>query len=117
VKASTTISDWAAATIAGPPNSARARRFAIQTVLRYRIRPERIWHSGRTENISASGVLFRGEQACVPGSKLEISLTLPNMRAGDTGAKLVCQGVVVRTAPDADVIAVRMTSRPRLLRN
>jgi PilZ domain len=112
-----TISDWTAAPIAEPPASARARRFSIQTILRYRVRPERIWHSGVTENISASGVLFRGDRPCSPGSKLEISLTLPNARTGETGAKMVCQGVVVRTAADVDLIGVRMTSRPRLLRS
>ena len=36
------------------------------------------WWKGSTENISLSGVLFRGEEFAEPNTPLEISLALPD---------------------------------------
>lgn len=94
----------------------RAHRFAIRTTVRYRFRSERAWFGGVTENISSSGVLFRGEQPCVPGTKIEMSLTLPGLQSGGAATKVSCQAVVVWTTAKSALIAARMMSRPRLFR-
>lgn len=94
--------------------SERATRFPIRAALRYRLRGERIWRQGVTENISTSGVLFRTDQTLSPGTLLDISFTLPMDAAGAPGAKVACHGVIVR-AVEQTLYAARI-SRSRLLR-
>jgi PAS domain S-box-containing protein len=75
----------------------RAQRFALQLPLKYRKLGERDWRVGTTENISRSGMLFRGEELLSPRVQLEINLVLPAEIAGLTAAEVVCRGEVVRT--------------------
>jgi len=56
----------------------RARRFLIQTRLRYRVKLERTWREGKTENMSRSGLLFRTEFVVKPTTKIELSMVLPS---------------------------------------
>ena len=79
----------------------RARRFMIQTRLRYRVKRERTWREGKTENISCSGLLFRGEVFVKPTTQIEMSMVLPSGILGDGGAGVICRGTVVRTVPPA----------------
>jgi len=74
----------------------RAQRFALQLPLKYRKLGEQDWRMGTTENISRSGLLFRGEEALSPKVQLEINLVLPAEIAGLTAAEVVCRGEVVR---------------------
>ena len=76
----------------------RAQRFGIQMHLRYRLSGESTWRKGTTENISRTGVLFRGEEFAEPNTRLEMSLVLPNEISGLRCAEVVCRGIVVRSA-------------------
>jgi len=92
----------------------RARRFSIQTVLRYRATSDGNWHEGRTENISQSGVLFRAENAVPPRTPLEMRFVLPLAMSVERPAEVLCRGVVVRTIPPGGsdglpVVAARIT--------
>lgn len=78
--------------------STRPQRFEIQAPLRYRMRGERTWHEGTTLNISKSGVLFRGDTELARGANIEMTFTLPVKTNGDTGAKVSCHGVIVRSS-------------------
>ena len=74
----------------------RAERFGIQMPLRYRLNGESKWRKGTTENISYSGVLFRGEEFAAPNTLLDLNLLLPDQIAGVPSAEVLCRGVVVR---------------------
>ena len=78
-----------------PPT--RAQRFQLHLPLRYRRLGEKDWHSGKTENISRSGMLFRADEVLQPSSQLEINLVLPAEIAGLSETEVVCRGEVVRT--------------------
>jgi len=79
----------------------RARRFLIQTRLRYRVKQERTWREGKTENMSRSGLLFRGEVLVKPTTQIEISMELPSGILRDGAAEVFCRGTVVRTVAPA----------------
>src|SRR3989454_3184671 len=74
----------------------RAQRFNLHLPLKYRLLGEDDWRDGTTENISRSGLLFRGEEAIAPNAQLEINLVLPAEIAGLSAAEVVCRGEVVR---------------------
>ena len=92
----------------------RAVRFVISAPLRYRIRSKRTWHEGVIQNISRTGILFRGEQLLNPGTQIELSFTLPLEMAAVAGVKVSCHGVVVRSS-EYPMIAANI-SHSRLLR-
>jgi PilZ domain len=73
-----------------------ARRFALQIPVRYRFADDATWRHGETENISSSGVLFRGQSAAREGTQLELCLMLPVTKA-EGGAEVICRGVIVRS--------------------
>jgi hypothetical protein len=73
----------------------RAQRFGIQIHLRYRRSGESKWWKGTTENISRSGVLFRGEEFAEPNTPVELSFVLPKEISGVRTAEVVCRGTVV----------------------
>jgi CheY-like chemotaxis protein len=75
----------------------RARRFNLQVPLRYRPVGEDNWRSGRTENISRSGMLFHAEEFFHPNAQLEINLVLPAEIAGFAPTEVFCRGEVVRS--------------------
>jgi hypothetical protein len=75
----------------------RAQRFGIQMRLRYRLNGESKWRKGSTENVSRSGVLFRGEEFGEPNTILDMRLLLPDEIPGVQSAEILCRGVVVRS--------------------
>lgn len=75
----------------------RAKRFKLQLPLKYRPLGENSWRAGTTENISRSGMLFRGEEMVPASVQIEISLVLPPEIAGLSAAEVVCRGEIVRT--------------------
>jgi hypothetical protein len=75
----------------------RAQRFAIQMHLRYRLDGDNKWWKGTIENISRSGVLFRGEGFVQPNTPLEMSFVLPDEIFGVRPAEVFCKGIVVRS--------------------
>jgi hypothetical protein len=80
----------------------RAPRFEIRAPLRYRLKGDSKWWQGTIENISRSGVLFRGEEFAEPHTRLEISLVLPDGVFGVRATKIECSGTVVRSERPAD---------------
>jgi PilZ domain len=79
-------------------SNSRAQRFPIRGAMRYRIRGEKLWREGVAENISVSGMLFRGEHFVKPNTPIEVSFVLPGkQRSGESGAKVVSHGIVVRS--------------------
>ena len=54
------------------------------------------WHLGRTENISQTGVFFRGNCPMEADSQVEISLEVFLGAGGDTLVEIICQGEIVR---------------------
>ena len=83
-------------------SSFRAKRFALQLPLKYRPLGEQDWHSGTTENISRSGMLFRAEELISPNVQLEINLVLPREIAGLSDAEVVCRGEIVRAVENSE---------------
>jgi PAS domain S-box-containing protein len=83
-------------------SSFRAKRFALQLPLKYRPLGEQDWHSGTTENISRSGMLFRAEGLISPNVQLEINLVLPREIAGLSDAEVVCRGEIVRAVEGSE---------------
>ncbi|HEY6765954.1 MAG TPA: ATP-binding protein [Candidatus Sulfotelmatobacter sp.] len=93
-----------------PPS--RAQRFQLHLPLRYRRLGEESWHDGKTENISRSGMLFRGDETLQPAVQLEINLVLPAEIAGLSATEVVCRGEVVRAIqPNNDVLSPALAAR------
>ena len=93
--------------------SSRARRYEIGTPIWYRIRGEREWREGTTENISISGVLMRTSHALEPDTSIEMRFLLPVELEGEFAAEVFCRGLVVRSsgspaAAGSSVIAARI---------
>ena len=65
--------------------------------LRYRLMGEILWHDGRIENISRSGVLFRAEHPLVPNTAVEMSFVWPVESSSEPSAEVTCHGHIVRT--------------------
>lgn len=78
-----------------------ARRFPLRLPVRYRLHGEQTWRRGETENVSGSGILFRGQAAARTGTSLELSVALPALSA-EEAPEMICRGVVVRSAGTTD---------------
>jgi hypothetical protein len=74
----------------------RAQRYEICTVIRYRVRGERKWYEGMTENISTTGLLIRADYLPDPNTSLEMKFFLPIALFGERAAEVFCRGVIVR---------------------
>jgi len=93
-----------------PPS--RAQRFQLHLPLRYRRLGENLWHEGKTENISRSGMLFQGDELLQPSVQLEINLVLPAEIAGLSPTEVVCRGEVVRTVePRGQTLSPALAAR------
>lgn len=68
--------------------------------MRYRIIGERHWHMGTVVNLSATGVLFRGEHVVEVNSMIEVAVNVPKSLAEGQSSKMVSRGKVVRVSPD-----------------
>jgi PilZ domain-containing protein len=77
----------------------RARRYPIPLPLRYRQSGRQRWNNATTENISDSGVLFRGEVPMKPDTPIEMSLALPTGVPGEPPVNVMCLGRIVRVLP------------------
>jgi hypothetical protein len=75
-----------------PGTYTRAKRFPIETSVLYRERGEDTWSTGRSVNVSRTGVLFASDRATHIGATIEIVLELAAPLA-----TVVCSGRVVRT--------------------
>jgi hypothetical protein len=75
----------------------RARRVKLDLPLRYRLNQTGAWHEGIIENISQSGVLFRGQESLSVNSLLEMVFEMPEEISGQKNSNVVCQGRVTRS--------------------
>lgn len=85
-----------------PNQIERPRRYPIQSPLQYRMRGERVWHSGISRNISETGILFKGEGALSNGAHFEARLTLPMESSQHGQISITFQAMVVRDAGDGE---------------
>jgi len=80
------------------PEVPRARRYEIGTAIRFRVRGERDWQEGLTENISVSGLLLRTGRALNPKTAIEMRFFLPVELDGECAAEVFCRGFVIRSS-------------------
>lgn len=87
----------------------------------YRIIGENRLYVGTVENMSSTGVLFRGERAVQVDSSIEVIVNLPRSLADGQSSKMVSRGKVVRVSPDeADpecTVMAAALSQLRILRD
>jgi hypothetical protein len=85
------------------------RRFGIEQGLRYKLLyGNRVAESGsgRTLNISSSGVWFKTEGALSTGLPVELSMSWPARLNDVCPMKLVIYGCVVRSDPEGTALAI-----------
>jgi hypothetical protein len=75
----------------------RAQRFPIHATLRYCIRGEKQWREGTVENISTTGLLFKGAFLVERNTQIELNIILPARPANVQSARVVSQGVIIRS--------------------
>ena len=74
-------------------------RFPIERDVKYKVLSKRSADeagSGKTLNMSSSGVLFTSEHLLIPGKRIEVSISWPAQLNNKTNLKLVARGRVVR---------------------
>ena len=76
-----------------PDTFARATRFAVEAAVAYRERGDPAWSTGRSINVSRTGVLFESNQPTRIGAAIELVLEFSGPLAA-----VSCSGRVVRTA-------------------
>jgi signal transduction histidine kinase len=83
-------------TPSGSHGPARLQRFPLQMPMRYRYAGAYQWYRGITENISCSGMLFRGPVPLDELSPVEVRMALPRQMTGDAAATMLCGGFIAR---------------------
>jgi hypothetical protein len=81
------------------PNRRGSERLGIQRDVQYRILNNKTVEAavtGKTVNMSSSGVLFSTEQVLFPGRRVELSINWPAQLNSKCALKLVARGRVVR---------------------
>jgi hypothetical protein len=76
-----------------------ADRFPIEREVRFKILSKKTGDeagTGRTVNISSTGVLFTTEHMLLPGRRLEVSISWPAQLNNKCALKLVARGRIVR---------------------
>jgi hypothetical protein len=74
----------------------RARRLKLHTPLRYRAKGQTSWRAGVIENLSQSGVLFRGDEPLPQNTLVEMIFEMPEEISGQTNSNVLCQGRITR---------------------
>lgn len=76
-----------------------ADRFPIEREVRYKVLSRKKHNeagSGKTMNMSSTGVLFTTGQVLLPGKRLELAISWPAKLNNQTPIKLVARGRVIR---------------------
>lgn len=95
--------------------SERAQRYPVTAPVRFRRTGHLGWRSGKTVNLSRSGVLFESEAALPEGTVVDLAISLPP-RPGTEGSKtVVASAIVVRQFEEREsaerlVLAARIVS-------
>ncbi|HXX28886.1 MAG TPA: PilZ domain-containing protein [Terriglobales bacterium] len=74
----------------------RARRLKLDVPLRYRVKNLGEWYGGRIDNLSQSGVLFRGPQSLPENTMVEMIFNMPEEISGQRNSTVLCQGRIIR---------------------
>ena len=85
-------------------------RFPIEREIRYRVlnkKSNQESGSGKTVNISSTGILFTTEHVLLPGRTLEVSVSWPAHLNNNCPLKLVARGRVVRFEPGKAAIEIQ----------
>jgi hypothetical protein len=80
----------------------RARRLKLHTPVRYRAKHQTSWYQGVIENLSQSGMLFRGEQSLPQNTLVEMIFEMPEEISGQKNSSVLCQGRVIRAQEKRD---------------
>jgi hypothetical protein len=90
----------------------RAQRFVIDVPLCYRVIGEDVWRLGTSANMSRSGLLFVGDLALEPKTRIELTFELPVAIPGESGAQVMCRGTIARskTSDRSDTVATIATT-------
>jgi signal transduction histidine kinase len=81
----------------------RLQRFPIQLPMRYRYAGAYQWYRGVTDNVSCSGILFRGPMAMDLFSPVEVRMALPKQITGEAAATMLCGGFIARVQDQRSV--------------
>jgi len=79
-----------------PTWTPRARRLKLELALRYRVNSTSTWFEGTIENLSQTGVLFRGPQKLPVNALIEMVFEMPEDISGQKNRNVLCQGRVIR---------------------
>lgn len=74
----------------------RATRYTVAMPLKYRRVGERDWHDGMAENISQTGILFRGDRGLTEQEVIEINFTLRGPSVPEPANSRPCTAIIVR---------------------
>jgi hypothetical protein len=80
-----------------PSWTPRARRLKLDMALRYRVNSTSTWYEGTIENLSQTGLLFKGPQPLPVNALIEMVFEMPEEISGQKNRNVVCQGRVIRT--------------------
>jgi hypothetical protein len=92
------------------PERRASARFALTLEARYAISGRRApveTGSGRTIDLSSSGLSFTADRSLETGQKLDVSIDWPALLDGGVKLQLIVSGVVVRTAGTATALQIR----------
>lgn len=76
-----------------------ADRFPIERDVRYKVLNKKNMDemgTGKTLNMSSTGILFTAEHLLLPGKRLEVSISWPAQLNNKTPLKLVARGRIIR---------------------
>jgi hypothetical protein len=80
-----------------PSWTPRARRLKLDVALRYRVNSTSTWYEGTIENLSQTGLLFRGPQQLPVNALIELVFEMPEEISGQKNRNVLCQGRVIRS--------------------
>ena len=70
--------------------------------VRFRLVGDPAWHSGKTQNVSRSGILIRAEDSLPVQAEIECCLALAVEQRSGQPPEVSCRGRVVRTVSPSD---------------
>lgn len=75
----------------------RARRIKLDSSLRYRVKNLGTWYEGSLENLSQSGILFKGTHPLPANTLVEMVFEMPEEISGQKNSNVLCQARVIRS--------------------
>jgi hypothetical protein len=79
-----------------PSWTPRARRLKLDSPVRYRVNHTSTWFEGCIDNLSQTGLLFRGPQVLPLNALIELVFEMPEEISGQKNRNVLCQGRVIR---------------------